>query len=234
MPFYKSICLFVFLSQSAFSFEKSQQSGNNTSKQKPTIQSNTTSEITLTLLNQPHSIEEKRNKLHDNYKLMEFLKSKQNYSKLERTVKKWYRPNKSNGCVAYLSTALRMIGVRVPFKQIKGSNISLVTHVFSDYLEKKLNWMKISEHNELKPGDIVFTKHNKAGRPAHTYVFVRWSDKQKGIAHVVDNQGHNHKRNIYKSGTYNFTPFKYALRHTPKLPTHGQTSKKASQFPIML
>ncbi|MBI5366636.1 MAG: C40 family peptidase [Planctomycetes bacterium] len=117
-----------------------------------------------------------------------------------------------NGCVAFMSTALRQAGVKMPQDGHLATRVNLP---FSNYLEKTLGWKRITKASELTPGDVVFTQNGKrfAGSPAHTYMFAGWSDQKAGVAWVVDNQGAKHNRNIWKGGGgFNFTPFQYALR----------------------
>jgi len=77
-----------------------------------------------------------------------------------------------------------------------------------------LGWMRINDANSLQPGDVVMTEDDRRypGYPAHTYMFHSWSDRSAGIGWVIDNQDFIHERNVFGYGSYNFTPFAYALR----------------------
>jgi hypothetical protein len=149
-----------------------------------------------------------------NAKLYNYYSSKTNYWKVFDEVMGFYG-TRSNGCVAFMSSALRQIGLYVP-KSVdsRGENISLVTRPFSNYLEYDLGWIRITDDRQLKKGDIVFTQDAKgwSGYPAHTYMFAGWNNYDKSAGIVVDNQGFKHTRNVYGYSAGNFTPFKYALR----------------------
>ncbi len=156
-----------------------------------------------------------------NQRLLDFYTKKANYDRVYKEVLSFYPHGRSNGCVAFLSSALRLTNTFVPKdKIIKGYNVSLVTIAFSDYLSKTLNWKVIKDVNLLLPGDVVMTIPPKEypGIPAHTYMFQNWKDRKNGIGIVVDNQAFSHERNIFGSGTYNFTPFWYALRAPAQSP----------------
>jgi hypothetical protein len=116
-----------------------------------------------------------------------------------------------------IKSQLRQAGVPVPQRAgLGGENISLVTRPFAHHLQHQLGWNKITDPNQLRPGDVVFTKDDPSwpGYPAHTYMFEKWIDQARGIASVVDNQANSHARNIHEDrySEYNFTPFAYALR----------------------
>jgi hypothetical protein len=149
-----------------------------------------------------------------NRRLAEWYGVRSNYDLVYKDVLSFYPEGRYNGCVAFLSSALRRIGVDVPLDD-KNESISLVTKPFSDYLEKKLGWKRVTSGRQLQAGDVVFTKDNRSypGYPAHTYMFHSWSDKDRGLALVIDNQDFAHERNIYAGASgFNFTPFAYALR----------------------
>ncbi|MFZ9521027.1 MAG: hypothetical protein ACO3A4_11185 [Silvanigrellaceae bacterium] len=149
-----------------------------------------------------------------NRQLLSWYSVKSNYDLVYRDVLGFYPEGRYNGCVAFLSAALRRIGVSVPI-QGSSESVSLVTKPFSNHLEKNLGWLRISSANLLQPGDVVFTTDNPSypGYPAHTYVFHSWTNKILGLAMVIDNQEFTHERNIHsKTSGYNFTPFSYALR----------------------
>ena len=138
-----------------------------------------------------------------------------NYNLVMQDVKAFYPPLRYNGCVAFMSAALRRLGVAIPIAKSDPESPSLVTRPFSNYLENRLGWVRITTAASLSEGDIVFTRDNPSypGYPAHVYMFHSWSNRALGIALVVDNQEFTHERNIYDNDVgFNFTPFAYALR----------------------
>ncbi|NBO38193.1 hypothetical protein EBU99_06390 [bacterium] len=147
--------------------------------------------------------------------LLSYYSNRNNYDEVYDEVLQFYPPGRRNGCVAFMSTALRMSGTAVPLAAyIEGESVSLVTKPFARYLQVELGWMKITSANNLQPGDVVLTEDDASypGYPAHTYMFYGWSNQKAGIAWVIDNQDFIHERNVFGYGTYNFTPFAYALR----------------------
>lgn len=150
-----------------------------------------------------------------NAKLDAFYSVRANYDAVYANVMSWFGTT-SNACVAFLSTALRMVNVNIPLHyMVDDEDSSLVTLPFSIYLEENLGWQRITNQNDLQPGDVCFTEDdsNWPGYPAHVFQFSSWSFKARGIAWVIDNQGPLHERNInVAGGGFNFTPFAYALR----------------------
>ena len=147
--------------------------------------------------------------------LAEWYSIRSNYALVLNDVRSFYAPVRYNGCVAFISAALRRVGVEIPITTEQEESPSLVTRPFANYLEQKLNWVRIGEASQLRAGDIVFTRDNPSypGYPAHTYMFQSWSRKNLGIALVIDNQDFSHERNIYDNDTaFNFTPYAFALR----------------------
>lgn len=148
-------------------------------------------------------------------KLNAFYSVKANYDAVYANVMSWFGTT-SQGCVAFMSTALRMVGVNIPLHYtVRGEDSSLVTLPFSIYLQENLGWKKITDQSELIPGDVCFTTDDPdwPGYPAHTYMFQEWTNKSDGIANVVDNQAFTHERNINEGGGgFNFSPWVYALR----------------------
>ena len=167
-----------------------------------------------------------------NLRLLQYYSVKQNYDAVYKDVLSFYPTGRPNGCVAFLSTALRLSNTYIPRnKQIGGYNVSLVTSAFSNYLVNTLGWNIIRDHKNLEPGDVVMTLPNSnfPDIPAHTYMFQIWRDKLNGIGMVIDNQNFTHERNIFGTGTFNFTPFWYALRapaSTSKLSNQAKLSSK--------
>ena len=151
----------------------------------------------------------------DTDRLAEWYSVRSNYEMVLSDVREFYKPVRYNGCVAFISAALRRIGIDIPIATGQQESPSLVTRPFSQHLENKLGWRRIGSASNLRPGDVVFTRDNPSypGYPAHTYMFHDWSRRDLGIAFVVDNQDFKHERNIYDNDTaFNFTPYAYALR----------------------
>ena len=149
-----------------------------------------------------------------NKNLLNFYQLSANYDKVYNNVMGWYGTT-SQGCVAFMSTALRMSGTSVPQNgSYNGEQVSLVTVPFAGYLQDSLGWKKITDASKLLPGDVVLTQDDSRypGYPAHTYMFHSWSDYNRGIGYVIDNQTFLHERNIFGYGDFNFTPFAYGLR----------------------
>lgn len=150
-----------------------------------------------------------------NKKLLSFYGVRANYDDVFEDVLSFYPQGRRNGCVAFMSAALRRSGTTVPVTgYVNGESVSLVTKPFSQYLQDRLGWKKITAAKNLQPGDVVLTEDDARypGYPAHTYMFYGWSNQRSGIGWVIDNQDFIHERNIFGYGTYNFTPFAYALR----------------------
>lgn len=147
-------------------------------------------------------------------KLFDFYSTESGYASVMASVATFYPPVRKNGCVAFMSTALRKVGVPVPFDtDDEGLSISLVTRPFSDWL-KSQGWRVILNHEELMPGDVCFTVDapGDPGFPAHTYMLHSWIGEDHVNGLVVDNQAFTHPRNIHAFGSFNFSPFAYALR----------------------
>lgn len=152
-------------------------------------------------------------KENPNERLLSFYTNKSNYDVVAKEVWQWTGLKKDT-CVAYMSTALRHSNVFIPRDvKIEGYSVSLVTRAFSKYLQNTYGWKKVTSMDDLKPGDIVFTKDHPQypGFPWHTYMFQSWHDVSKKIALAVDNQGFTHERFV-GPGNPEHTPFAYALR----------------------
>ena len=142
--------------------------------------------------------------------LVEWYGTKKHYRSVKKEVVGWHKTTK-NACVAFVSTALRRIGVDVPRDaEVDGEKVSRLTRPLSIWLEDRLGWQRIDDVDALLPGDVVFTEN--AEYPWHVYVFHSWKDADARIARVIDNQGLLNERDVLGSGEGNFTPFAYALR----------------------
>lgn len=146
--------------------------------------------------------------------LLRHYASPENYRKVHAEVMRWFGTTR-NACVAFISTALRQVGVNIPRRlNRQGYNISTWTAALSDYLEADLGWERITGLESLRPGDIAFTLDLDGSTrvPAHVFLFVDWLSESKSLARVIDNQGFLHQRYLNRFNSGSFTPFHYALR----------------------
>lgn len=149
-----------------------------------------------------------------NARLVGWYGQKQHYRQVKREVLAWHKTTK-NACVAFVSTALRDLGVDVPLDaEVDGESVSRLTRPLSLWLEDHLGWTRVLEVDDLRPGDVVFTEQPEY--PWHVYVFHSWSDEGDHLARVLDNQGFLNVRDVLGTGPGNFTPFAYALRAPPE------------------
>jgi hypothetical protein len=131
---------------------------------------------------------------------------------VRREVLTWHRTMR-NGCVAFVSTALRRVGVAVPERGLRdGEGVSRITRALTGFLEEELGWRRITHTRELRPGDLVFTSDAPCcpGYPAHVFVFEGWRSRARGIALATDNQGRRRTRPL--AGAPGIDRFAYALR----------------------
>lgn len=146
-------------------------------------------------------------------KLLSYYADPTNYRSVHAQVMNWFGTTQ-NACVAFITTALRNVGLPVPRAlNAQGYNISTWTAALSGYLENDLGWMRVTRLRDLAPGDVVFTLDLDGSTriPAHVFLFAEWIDDKSTNARVIDNQGFLHTRDLL--GTQgNFTPFSYALR----------------------
>lgn len=148
----------------------------------------------------------------ENLKLYNWYSKASNYEKVYDSVSTWYPPIRKQGCVAFMSTALRYIGIPVPHRQTKWGNLSLLTLPFSDYLIDELDWRVLKNFSSFQPGDILFTVSDESSMPTHTLMFHGWVDQEAGIATVIDNQSFIHERNLYGSVKPDYDAIWYGLR----------------------
>ncbi len=140
--------------------------------------------------------------------LFGYFSHKQNYKQVRRDVLEWHGTTR-NGCVAFVSTALRNVGMDIPVRGKRdGWGVSRITFALSDYLEEEHGWTKMADVAELVPGDIVFTD----GYPDHVFVFHSWNNERKRIASVIDNQGFAIRRPMHPKPGSDVAAFSYALR----------------------
>jgi len=140
--------------------------------------------------------------------LDDYISSKKNYNQVKRDVLEWHGTTR-NGCVAFVSTALRNIGVDIPLRGKRdGWGVSRITFALRDYLQQEHGWTKMTDVAELVPGDIVFTD----GYPDHVFVFHSWRNERKLIALVTDNQGFAIRRPMQPKAGSEIAGFAYALR----------------------
>jgi len=142
-----------------------------------------------------------------NQKLVDYYAQRANYDRVYDDVMGWFGTTK-NACVAFMSTAMRQVGLAVP----KGDT-SLVTLDLSRWLEGR-GWTRSRSADALRPGDVVFSEDDPSwpGYPAHVFLFHSWVDRAAGIGKVVDNQGFLIDRNIVGYGCCGKTPMAYFLR----------------------
>ena len=135
-----------------------------------------------------------------NGRLDEWYNDAGHYADVRSDVAKFYAPVTHNGCAAFMSSALRRIGVAVPM----GSD-SLAVTSFSAYLANQ-GWETI-QPADLQPGDVVIAQGH-----VHTFMFHSWKVPGK-LAYIIDNQGFRHLRNIGHSyGGVSYTPAAFGLR----------------------
>jgi hypothetical protein len=138
------------------------------------------------------------------------------YQKVHRDAMGWHK-TAQNGCVAWASTALRHVGVAIPFDTFKdGYSVSRITGAFSRYLSEDLKWTRLDKVEELRLGDIVFTTDHPCcpGYPSHVMMFDGWV-KGHSVARFIDNQGFRVERPIVAPAGSKHDGFGYALRPPP-------------------
>lgn len=140
--------------------------------------------------------------------LFAYYGKRANYKKVKRDVLGWHKTTR-NGCAAFVSTALRHVGVDVPLRETRdGWGISRITFALSDYLEQDLGWTRVESAGDLSPGDVVFT----TGYPDHVFVFAGWKNKKRHIALATDNIGFEKARPLSPDPDSDISAFGYALR----------------------
>lgn len=147
-------------------------------------------------------------------KLHRYYGTQAGYTKVHRDVMGWHKTTR-NGCVAFASTALRHVGIEIPFDVRKdGFSVSRITRAFSRYLSEDLGWERIEAADKLRPGDIVFTVDAPCcpGYPAHVMVFDGWSRRDHSVGRFVDNQGFRVARSMSGDSGRDVDGFGYALR----------------------
>ena len=111
-----------------------------------------------------------------NKKLYEYESSPSNQNVAMNEAIKLHNYNPINTCVFFQASCLRAIGESVP-------NSIGYTLNLERWLEKN-NWSKETDFNYIQKGDIVF-----AGQ-YHTFLFMGWKDKSKGIAYVMGDESY--------------------------------------------
>jgi hypothetical protein len=140
-----------------------------------------------------------------------------NYARVKREVLRWHGTTR-NGCVAFVSTALREVGVDIPERGVRnGYGISRITFTLSNYLEHELGWERVAHAAALRGGDVVFT----TGYPDHVFVFHAWADRRRWVAVVIDNQVFLGARALFPAATSTVAGFAYALRPQSRRPATG-------------
>ena len=148
-----------------------------------------------------------------------------NFKKVYNNVMGWFGTT-TNGCVAFLSSALRLSGYPVP--PINGPSawgprnpdgtgaphlISEWTGAFQWWIAKQ-GWQKIVGTNQLQRGDVVFANDSSGDPvPTHVFEFHSWQDQANLVAIVLDNQNGDrglHPRPLNRPGVKD--PYKYHFR----------------------
>jgi len=143
--------------------------------------------------------------------LIAYYGQRKNYKRVKRAVLSWHTTTR-NGCAAFVSTALRHVGVSVPLREKRdGWGVSRITFALSDYLEADLGWRRITAADDLSPGDVVFT----TGYPDHVFVFAGWKDEDDRVALAIDNTGFAIPRPLSPPRDSDTAAFAYALRAPP-------------------
>ena len=85
-----------------------------------------------------------------------------------------YHGSIMDNCVYWMSSLLRNLGEKIPTSMGSTGN-------FSEWLLHH-GWTNHQGINGVQPGDICFAGFT------HTFIFVSWYNKEKGLANVTDNQ----------------------------------------------
>ena len=136
------------------------------------------------------------------------------YRTIKRAALAWHHTTR-NACVAFVSTALRDVGIAVPRPGPDGTEaISRLTKPFVDYLEHDLGWIRVTDVGDLRRGDLLFTTDAPCcpGYPSHVVVMLGWRDQAKGLASVVDNGGRDRVQQQAGDEARDLDPFAFALR----------------------
>lgn len=148
-------------------------------------------------------------------RLARSLATSADYRALRREVLAWHHTTR-NACAAFVSTALRDVGVDLPLdRRIDGLNPSRITLGLAEFLLDQ-GWQRSEDLDALAPGNVVFTTDAPCcpGFPAHVFVFTGWDGRGGRRAHralVIDNQGFRHPRALTDADGP-ASPFAYALR----------------------
>ncbi len=111
-----------------------------------------------------------------NKKLYEYESSPANQTAAMDEAISLHNGNPENTCVYFQSSCLRAIGVPVP------DSMSYTTNL-ENFLSNN-GWQRETNFNYIQKGDICF-----AG-PYHTFLFMGWKDKAKGIAYVMGDEAY--------------------------------------------
>ncbi len=136
------------------------------------------------------------------------------YRDVIRDVRGWHGTLR-NGCVAFVTTALRHVGFSVPDVRPEGpwSNPARVTFSLDAYLADA-GWPSIQDATALRAGDVVFT----TGAPDHVMLFHGWADQAALIAIVSDNQQQRYRRPLHHADQGGLAGFGFARRAPPGTP----------------
>lgn len=156
------------------------------------------------------AVADERNPRDDGARLADHVSARRGYARVRREVVRWHGTT-SNACVAFVTTALRQIGIDIPQDgERDGYGISRITFALSAHLEQDRDWRRIVLPADLRRGDLVFT----TGYPDHVFVFAGWRSRRRQIAWAIDNQGFTHPRPLFPRAGDDTAGFAYALRST--------------------
>ncbi|AKN32019.1 hypothetical protein Ccar_14565 [Clostridium carboxidivorans P7] len=104
----------------------------------------------------------------------------------------------SNNCAYFASEALRRAGLSDLPESVANTR-TLTNELLSR------GWVKSTNLDELRSGDICFTIAYDSSGPTHTYTFMRWVDPNSHeYAYICDNQGNEYEGDPYHKRNINF------------------------------
>ena len=150
----------------------------------------------------------RNNQTVNGVKLLNYLTSAVNVSRVVNRAVALHWGNPSNTCVYFSSEVMRRIGVAVPTAICN-------TREYLAYLRAHA-WVSTYNIKTLTPGSICFTT-SIGGYPTHTFVFMGWvTNGDYNLAYVADNQGRAvHVRNMGATKETDACAF---YMHTPTPP----------------
>jgi hypothetical protein len=157
------------------------------------------------------------------------LASEDHYAAIRNQIESWWRPDlrfdpstvTTRGCVAFISTVLRMAAVPIPTKIRSTTTRQDLTHIrspsllvseFVQFAIGSIGWDRIDDWKLLQFGDLVVTSDHKNGRLDHITLFSCWVDPLHGVAEVVDNQRFRYERPLFTHHESTISPFAFFIR----------------------